>query len=81
VTRCWRKRRCSLRSDALYLTDIAEAAEAVAEFIAGLKRETFVGNKMARSGNLVFVSGQLPTKDGALMARGHVSAEVPLEDA
>jgi len=38
-----------LRSDALYLTDIAEAAEAVAEFIAGLKRETFVGNKMARS--------------------------------
>jgi len=38
-----------LRSDALYLTDIVEATDAVAEFIAGLKQETFAGNKMARS--------------------------------
>ncbi|MCX5685515.1 MAG: DUF86 domain-containing protein [Planctomycetota bacterium] len=38
-----------MRRDALYLADIAEAADAVAEFVAGLKQETFVGNKMARS--------------------------------
>ena len=38
-----------MRSDALYLTDMVEAAEAIAEFIAGLKQETFTGNKMARS--------------------------------
>lgn len=38
-----------MRRDALYLADIVEAAEAVAEFVAGLKREAFVGNKMARS--------------------------------
>jgi enamine deaminase RidA (YjgF/YER057c/UK114 family) len=34
-----------------------------------------------RTGNLVYVSGQLPMKDGELMMRGHVAAEVPLEDA
>jgi enamine deaminase RidA (YjgF/YER057c/UK114 family) len=34
-----------------------------------------------RSGNLVFVSGQLPMKDGELMTQGHVAAEVSLEDA
>jgi len=34
-----------------------------------------------RTGDLVFVSGQLPTKDGQLMATGHVGAEVSLEEA
>ncbi|KPJ72178.1 MAG: LysR family transcriptional regulator [Planctomycetes bacterium DG_20] len=34
-----------------------------------------------RTGNLVFVSGQLPMKDGALLATGHVGAEVSLEEA
>jgi enamine deaminase RidA (YjgF/YER057c/UK114 family) len=34
-----------------------------------------------RTGNLVFVSGQLPMKDGQLMAKGHVAAEVKLEEA
>ena len=34
-----------------------------------------------RTGNLVFVSGQLPMKGGALMATGHVGAEVSLEEA
>jgi uncharacterized protein with HEPN domain len=38
-----------LRSDALYLVDLLEAVNAVAEFIRGVNRETFVGNKMARS--------------------------------
>jgi len=38
-----------LRSDALYLADIVEATDAIAEFIAALKQETFIGNKMARS--------------------------------
>jgi len=32
-----------------------------------------------RTGNLVFVSGQLPFKGGELVARGHVSGEVPVE--
>jgi enamine deaminase RidA (YjgF/YER057c/UK114 family) len=34
-----------------------------------------------RTGNLVFVSGQLPTKDGELMTQGHVGGEVTLEVA
>ena len=34
-----------------------------------------------RTGSLVFVSGQLPTTDGRLMATGHVGAEVSLEEA
>ena len=34
-----------------------------------------------RTGNLVFVSGQLPMKDGELMATGHVGAEVSLQQA
>jgi len=44
---------------------------------------TPVGSYVAavRAGNLVFVSGQLPFKDGALMMKGHVAAEVPLEYA
>ncbi|MBL8765359.1 MAG: RidA family protein [Phycisphaerae bacterium] len=34
-----------------------------------------------RSGNLVFVSGQVPMRDGALMAAGLVGREVSLTDA
>jgi len=34
-----------------------------------------------RSGNLVFVSGQLPMKDGELMTQGHVGGEVALDEA
>jgi len=34
-----------------------------------------------RTGNLVFVSGQLPTKDGKLLATGKVGAEVSMEEA
>ncbi|MBL7140826.1 MAG: RidA family protein [Planctomycetes bacterium] len=34
-----------------------------------------------RTGNLVFVSGQLPMRDGHLMATGKVGAEVSLETA
>jgi enamine deaminase RidA (YjgF/YER057c/UK114 family) len=36
---------------------------------------------VARSGALVFVSGQLPTRDGAVAVTGTVGAEVSLEDA
>jgi len=34
-----------------------------------------------RAGNLVFVSGQLPMKDGKLMTTGHVGREVALGEA
>jgi len=34
-----------------------------------------------RTGNLVFVSGQLPMKDGELMTLGHVGGEVTMEKA
>ncbi|MFO8013305.1 MAG: RidA family protein [Phycisphaerae bacterium] len=34
-----------------------------------------------RTGNLVFVSGQLPMRDGELLATGKVGAEVSLEEA
>ena len=34
-----------------------------------------------RTGNLVFVSGQLPMRDGELMTLGHVGGEVTLEEA
>ena len=33
------------------------------------------------TGNLVFVSGQLPMRDGSLLATGHVGREVTLETA
>lgn len=35
----------------------------------------------ARTGNLVFVSGQLPMKDGAMVAKGAVPSQVSLETA
>ncbi|MFG0256795.1 MAG: RidA family protein [Phycisphaerales bacterium JB043] len=34
-----------------------------------------------RQGSLVFVSGQLPMRDGSLMATGHVGADVDIETA
>jgi len=34
-----------------------------------------------RTGRLVFVSGQLPMKDGELMTQGHVGGEVSVEEA
>jgi len=34
-----------------------------------------------RTGNLLFVSGQLPMREGQLMAAGHVGREVSLEEA
>ena len=34
-----------------------------------------------RTGNLVFVSGQLPMRDGELIAKGRVGNEVALEEA
>lgn len=34
-----------------------------------------------RAGNLLFVSGQLPTRDGQLVACGKVGTDVPLEAA
>jgi enamine deaminase RidA (YjgF/YER057c/UK114 family) len=34
-----------------------------------------------RSGNLVFVSGQLPMRDGELMIKGRVGGEVAMEEA
>lgn len=34
-----------------------------------------------RTGNLVFVSGQLPMKDGERMTLGHVGGEVTMEEA
>ena len=34
-----------------------------------------------RSGNLVFVSGQLPMRDGELLVKGRVGSEVSVEEA
>src|SRR5690348_14633714 len=34
-----------------------------------------------RVGNLIFVAGQLPMKDGKLMATGHVPGECSVDDA
>jgi enamine deaminase RidA (YjgF/YER057c/UK114 family) len=34
-----------------------------------------------RTGNLLYVSGQLPMKDGKLLATGHVTGEVSVETA
>jgi hypothetical protein len=44
-----------LRRDALYLADIVEAADAVAEFVAGLKQEALVGlpGERDRSGDVL----------------------------
>jgi len=35
----------------------------------------------ARTGNLVFVSGQLPMKDGVMLAKGSVPSQVSMETA
>ena len=34
-----------------------------------------------RTGNLLFVSGQLPMKDGELLIQGHVGGEVSMDEA
>ena len=34
-----------------------------------------------RTGNLLFVSGQLPMKDGELLVQGHVGGEVSMDEA
>jgi uncharacterized protein with HEPN domain len=46
-----------LRSDALYLADLLEAADGAAEFIRGMNQEAFLGNKMARSAVLQQLTG------------------------
>lgn len=38
-----------MRSDALYLADILEAAETIEEFMRPMNRESFLGNKLVRS--------------------------------
>ena len=38
-----------MRPEALYLTDIVEAADAVAEFLQGVERDSFLGNELLRS--------------------------------
>jgi len=49
---------------------VPEAAAPVANYVG-----------FVQSGNLVFVSGQVPLKDGKLQYQGKVGAEVSLEDA
>jgi enamine deaminase RidA (YjgF/YER057c/UK114 family) len=49
---------------------VPEAAAPVANYVG-----------FVRSGNLVFVSGQVPIKDGKFHYQGKVGAEVSLEDA
>ncbi len=49
---------------------IPEAPKPVASYIPSV-----------RTGNLLFVSGQLPFRDGALLATGRVGADVSLEQA
>jgi uncharacterized protein with HEPN domain len=38
-----------LRTDALYLADILEAADAIAEFMGGVQQQTFIVGKLVRS--------------------------------
>ena len=38
-----------MRPEALYLTDIVEAADAVAEFLQSVERDSFLGNELLRS--------------------------------
>ena len=38
-----------MRSDRLYLTDIVEAADAIATFLAGVDRSGFISNDLVRS--------------------------------
>lgn len=58
-----------LRLDALGLS-IPEVAKPLASYIPAV-----------RSGNHVFTSGQLPMREGQLMATGKVGGEVSLEEA
>ncbi len=38
-----------MRSEQLYLTDIVEAADAIARFLDGVDRDTFMGNDLIQS--------------------------------
>jgi enamine deaminase RidA (YjgF/YER057c/UK114 family) len=49
---------------------VPEAAAPVANYVG-----------FVRSGNLVFVSGQVPVKDGKFLYQGKVGAEISLEEA
>ena len=49
--------------------ELPEAAAPVANYVAAL-----------RSGNQLFISGQLPLKDGKPLATGHLGGDVSVED-
>jgi uncharacterized protein with HEPN domain len=38
-----------MRTEELYLRDIVEAADAIQQFVTGVKREAFLGNEVLRS--------------------------------
>lgn len=59
--------RAALKAQGLELPKVATPIGSYAPFV--------------RHGDLVFVSGQLPLKDGALIAKGRVPVEVSLEEA
>jgi uncharacterized protein with HEPN domain len=46
---CWIPDVSSTRHDLLYLSDMVEAADAVATFVAGVSREAFVANDLLRT--------------------------------
>lgn len=50
--------------------DLPEAPEPVAEYVPAV-----------RTGNLVFVSGQLPVRDGDLLHEGKVGSDLTVEEA
>lgn len=66
-----------MRSDALYLADIVEAADAIAEFVAGLDREAFTGNRLVRSAVLqqLTVIGEAAARLSAELKGRHPEVE------
>ena len=66
-----------MRSDALYLVDIIEAADAIAAFVARVQREAFLEDRLVRSAVLqqLTVIGEAAARLSPALKRRHQEVE------
>ncbi len=69
-----------MRSDALYLADIVQAADAIARFVAGMDEDRFVGDDLVRSAVLhkLTVIGEAAARVSSDLRQSH--PEIPWAD-
>lgn len=66
-----------MRSEILYLTDIVDAADAIARFTDGLRREEFLGDELRQSAVLqkLIVIGEAASRLAPAFQRQHPNVE------